>query len=148
MPTFHNDESLIKVRPDILNYGVTDFDEQMNESEDIILRTIESRWYRNVATSNGVDWRSTPFDATLMLNASNQLVRAGVYKSLELIYLFLMKEAVEPDAFERQVKLFAGRYKDEIGDVLTAGIDYDWDDSGAIDAGENIVPRIRRQHRV
>lgn len=120
----------------------------MDESEDIILRTVESRWYRNLASSYGLDWRSTPFNSDLMLNADTQLKRAAVYKSLELIYLFLMKESPEPDAFERQVKLFAGRYKDEIGDVLTAGIDYDWDEDDEIAAGENILPRIRRLHRV
>lgn len=148
MPTFHDDSNLIEVRPDILSYGVTEFSKQLDESESIIIRTVESRWYRNIALSYGVDWRSTPFNPELMLNADTQLGRAAVYKSLELIYLFLMKESPEEDAFERQVKLFAKRYKDEIGDVLTAGIDYDWDEDDEISAGENILPRIRRLHRV
>lgn len=145
---FHGDDDLTEIRPDIFSYGYTDFENQMQESEDIISRTIESKWYRTRAEEVGVDWRSTEFDRTLLLEASTQLRRVASYKSLELIYLFLMKEAPEPDAFERQMNTFKKLYNEEIQEVLDSGLDYDWDESGGIDPGENKLPRIRRLHRV
>ncbi len=145
---YHGDEDLIEIRPDILSYGITDFDVQMQESEDIINRTLDARWYRNVADDFGLNWRITTFDPELALNGAVQLKRLACYKSLQLIYLHLMKEAIEPDAFERQMDTFKKLYKEELNEVLNAGIDYDFDDDGSIAAGENILPKIRRLVRV
>lgn len=145
---FHNDDDLVAIRPNILSYGITDFELQMQEAENIVIRMLDARWYRNVASDNGIDFRSTPLDATLFLNASDQLSRLACYKSLQLIYLHLMKESPEADAFERQSATFKKLYSEEQKEVLDAGLDYDWSDDGTIDAGENIVPRIRRLQRV
>lgn len=145
---FHTDEDLLAIRPNILSYGITDFELQMQEAENIIIRMLDARWYRNVASDNGIDFRSTPLDAELFLNATDQLSRLSSYKSLQLIYLHLMKESPEADAFERQSGTFKKLYAEEQKEVLDAGLDYDWSDDGTIDAGENIVPRIRRLQRV
>jgi hypothetical protein len=145
---FHDESDLIKVRPDIMNYGITDFNEQLLESENIIIRTLEHRWYRNRADDYGLNWRNTPFDATLLLTAATQLKRLAVYKSLQLIYLFIQKETPEPDAFERQSNSFKKLYAEELKEVLDSGLDYDWSGTGSIDSGENIQPRIRRLFRV
>ncbi len=144
---YHDHSDLEDIRPDIHNYGVSDFTERMEEAEEIINRTLDSRWYRNVALDAGLDWRETPFNSALVLNTS-QLTRLACYKSLELIYLFLMKEAVEPDAFERQMKLFQSLYKQELSEVLQAGIDYDFDESGDISSDEKSQPSVRRLIRV
>lgn len=145
---FHGDDDLTEVRPDIFSYGVTDFESQMTEAEAIIIRVLDARWYREQANDRGIDWRSTPFDETLLLNVDTHLRRLAVYKSLELIYIYLMKESPEPDAFERQSNTFKKLYRDELNEVLTAGIDYDWDDSGDVGAGEIKQPSIRRLYRV
>jgi len=144
---YHSQSDLDDIRPDILSYGVDDFTERMEESEAIINRTLDSRWYRNVAADAGLDWRATPFDPELVLTVS-QITRLACYKSLELIYLFLMKEALEPDAFERQMETFKKLYKDELSEVLTAGIDYDFDQSGEIEPDESSIPTVRRLKRV
>lgn len=144
---FHSEDDLVEVRPDILSYGVSDFEPQMEESEAIINRTLDSRWYRTVANEHGLVFRETPFDPTLLLNADTQIKRLACYKSLQLCYLHLMKEAPEPDAFERQMNTFKKLYADELVEVLAAGLDYDWDSSGAIDSGERAEPVIRRLQR-
>ena len=145
---YHSEDDLVEVRPEILNFGVTDFDNRMQESEDIINRVLDAQWYRAVAEDNGVDWRETVFDPTLLLNGETQLKRLSVYKSLQLIYMHLMKESPESDAFERMMKLFKSLYTDELNEVLNAGLDYDWDASGTIDSGERNLPVIRRLQRV
>lgn len=145
---FHTEDDLVEVRPEILSYGVSDFEPQMLESEIIINRTLEARWYRAIATDYGIDFRSTLYNPALLLNADTQLKRLACYKSLQLCYLFLMKEAPEPDAFERQMSTFKKLYADELVEVLAAGVDYDWDESGTIEAGENLQPTVRRLVRV
>jgi len=146
---YHSDDDLTAIRPNIFSYGITDFEELMEKSESIINRSLEANWYRGVATNNGLDFRTTVFNPELLLNGTTQLVALASYKSLQLIYLFLMKEqGSEPDAFERQSGTFKKLYGEEMKEVLDAGLDYDWSDDGNIDAGENIVPRIRRLERV
>ena len=145
---FHSEDDLVEVRPNILLYGVTDFEAQMQKSEDIINRVLESRWYRAKATDQKINFESTVFDPALLLNADGQLKTLAVYKSLQLIYLHLMKETPEEDGFERQMGTFKKLYAEELAEVLASGLDYDWDDSGTIEAGENIQPQIRRLQRV
>jgi len=144
---YHGATDLTDIRPEILNYGVTDFSERMEESESIINRALDAKWYRKVAAEAGVDYTETPFDPELVISAS-QLTRLACYKSLELIYLHLMKEFPEPDAFERQMGIFAKLYKDELAEVLLAGISYDFDESGDISSDERSLPVIRRLVRV
>lgn len=144
---YHSDDDLTDVRPNIFDYGVTDFEAQMLEAERVINRTLDARWYRNVALNSGLDWRATPFDPTLLLNVE-QVKKLAVYKSLQLIYIHLMKETRDPDVFERQAETFYKMYKDELQEVLNAGIDYDWDESGEVEAEESLKPRVRRLYRV
>lgn len=140
---YHSDDDLIEVRPNVFGYGVTDFENQMEESESIINRVLDAKWYRLNAKNAGVDPQADPFDSSKVLTTT-QIRRLAVYKSLQLIYLYLMKESRDPDVFERQSNTFKKMYTDELAEVLTAGIDYDWDESGQIDESERSVPRVRR----
>lgn len=148
MADYCTEDDLKKIRPNIMEFGVKDWSDQINEAGDIIDRVLETRWYRRLAEENGLDWRVISFDRLLLLNASTELVRLGCYKTLELCYLFLMKHSQEADAFERQRGLFSKLYSGELKDVLDAGFDYDWDQSGAIDPGESKIPQVRRLVRV
>lgn len=142
------DRHLRKVRPDIFSFGVESFKDQKDEAEDIVNRALDARWYRRVAQDSGLDYQTTPFDKTLMLNASTQLWRVYTYKALELIYMYLMKNTPNGDAFDRQREMFMKLYKEELSEVLTAGIDYDFSGDDSIDAGENAIPSVRRLVRV
>lgn len=144
---FHDDDDLIAVRSDIFNYGETDFEDQMTEAESVVARALDSRWYRANAENYGLDWRENPFDTALLLDTT-QVKRSCVYKSLQLIYLLLAKESSEPDGFERNSSTFKKLYAEEINDTLTAGIDYDWDESGDSTADETKIPQVRRLYRV
>ena len=144
---YHGDKDITAVRSKIFSYGEKNLTDQMLEAERIINRTLDSRWYRANAENNGVDWRETPFDPEKVATAS-QLKRAAVYKSLQLIYMYLAKESPEADGFERNSKNFQRLYADEINEVLNAGIDYDWDGSDDLSSEEKSLPRIRRLRRV
>ena len=144
---FHADDDLVAVRSEIFNFGKTDFKDQMTESESIVIRALDARWYRSNAEDFALDWREDPFQAGLLLDTT-QVKRACVYKSLQLIYLIFAKESPEPDGFERSSNTFKKLYAEEINDVLTAGIDYDWDESGDETYDETKIPVVRRLYRV
>lgn len=136
-------DDLAAYRPNIHDLGVPDWTDIIDEGDLILDRVIELKWYRSQCKDQGLDYRNTPFDSALLLTA-NQLKRVSVYKALELAYLYLMKDAPEPDAFERQMQTFQVLYRDELQDVLASGLDYDWDGSGDLDYTEKLAPRSRR----
>ena len=147
MTDYCSEDDLVKIRPGIMDLGVGDWSDQIEEAGSIIDRIIEVDWYRAIAENNDVDWRTAPFDRELMLNIDTQLKRLGCYKTLELAFLFLKKHSVD-DAFENERKVFRQMYVDELKQVLASGIDYDWDEDAGIDVGENIIPQVRRLVRV
>jgi hypothetical protein len=147
MADYCADADLVKIRPNILLLGVGAWTDQIAEATSIINRAITSRWYKMACSNAGVDHREVPFDADLLLSAETQLTRLGCYKTLELAFLFLMKDSPEPDAFERESKLFANLYKTELAEVLAAGLDYDWDETGDLAYTEKAIPVMRRLKR-
>jgi len=145
MAEYCSESDLIKIRPKILELGITDWSDQIAEAGVIIDRAIEVKWYRRVAEDNDVNWRTTEFDRDLLKSYATQVKRAACYKSLELIFMYLMKHRAD-DAFEKERGMFSKLYKEEMQEVLIAGLDYDWDDDD-LDSDEISVPRIRRLQR-
>jgi hypothetical protein len=134
-------------RPSIMQYGVNSWDDKINAATDIVNEDLELRWYRGAAENFGVDWRQYPFDPELLFS-SPRVKRLAVYKSLELIYRFLMKDSPpDQDAFEHQSKLYAKLYYDELKELGNFGVDYDWDASGGLSYDEERQPSQRRLTR-
>ena len=148
MAEYCAEDDLIKIRPNIMGLGVDDWSDQISKAGVIIDRAIDTFWYRRIAEENDIDWRTSVFNRDLLLSAATQLTDLGCYKTLELCYRYLMKDTKEADAYERQSELFKKLYEEELSDVLDSGVDYDWDESGAVDEGENIIPQVRRLVRV
>lgn len=147
MAEYCTEDDLVLIRPDVMGLGVRDWSDQITEAGLVIDRIIEVEWYRPIAEENAIDWRVTPFDRDLLLSADDQLTRLGCYKTLELIFLYLMKHNLE-DVYDKERLLFRSMYTEELEDVMKAGLDYDWDESGAITSDESIVPIVRRLVRV
>lgn len=147
MAEYCTEDDLVLIRPDVLDLGVASWLDQITEAGKVIDRAIEVQWYRRIAEENNIDWRTTTFDRDLLLNADSQLTRLGCYKSLEYIYLYSRKHRKD-DAFEEERLLFRDMYSDELKEVLLAGIDYDWDSSGALETTETSIQQVRRLVRV
>lgn len=142
---YSDDDDLIKIRPNILGLGVSDWEEQAIEAFSMINRILIAKWYKPTAAEHDVEWRETEFNPDLV--DATQLVRVSAYKTLELAYLHLMKDTPEPDGFERQMKIFKERFVSELNDLLALGINYDWDESDTIEYDEKYYPRQRRLTR-
>jgi hypothetical protein len=146
MANYSNDQDLVKIRPNILKYKVTDWEDHHVEATREVNQVLEVRWYKEHAAEQGVDWTSTRFNPDLV--DADFVRRLTCYKALELIYLFLMKDEPDEDAFEKQMFIFRDLYDAELQTVLVSGLGYDWDASGTVDADERLAPRIRRQMRM
>jgi hypothetical protein len=142
MGTYTSDQDLVKVRKNILELGVATWTDKISDAEEHLNRLVERRWYRGAAQERGLDWTETPF-APAKVNPASQLKNLASYKALEMIYDYLATETQEPGAFERFRDHYARKFADELEEVLSIGIDYDWDASGAVSSDEKhvIVPR-------
>ena len=58
--------------------------------------------------------------------------------------MHLMKDAPEPDGFERQMDIFRKLYNEELREILGLGVNYDWDDDDEIASDEKYQARQRR----
>lgn len=143
-PLYVTETELQAIRPDILSYGVTDWTDVIFRAETRIWRILEARWYRERASDFSIDPNETVFDPEF-LKDPDQVRDLITFKSLEFAYLYLMKDRGEADAFERQHLLFQKMFKDELSNVLAAGLDYEWGTGYAED--ERMVPRKRRLTR-
>jgi hypothetical protein len=139
------DADLEKIRPNILQLGISTWDTQIEEAGLIIDRALDANWYRAHAADSGLDPRITPFDREKL--SKTELVRLGSYKTLELAYMFLMKDHVD-DAFEKQRKLFQSQYREELDAVLAAGLEYDFSADSTLTYDEKQMRKIRRLERV
>lgn len=146
MANYSTDADLLKIRPDILSFGVASWTDQHTEAKRQIDRLIESRWYLEAASDYGVDPETTPFDSDLVSAA--QMVRPASYKALELIYEYLMNNTPEPDGFFRLMTHFKTRFDEEFNTIMAIGLEYDWDSSDAIDESERNIPKRRTLKRL
>lgn len=151
---YAEDDDLKIYRSNILELGVLAWDDQHDAAALIINRDIDVGWYREACAGRSFNsalypsnrflyYQAIPFDSKKLLNAAMQLKRLGCYKALEIIYGTLAKDAKD-DPFREQSKDFKALYEAELKAVLKAGLDYDWDDSGTIDATESAIDVPRR----
>jgi hypothetical protein len=143
--TYCADIDLIQYRPNILQLGVDDWTAQRQEAFDQINRVLSARWFRKVAPEMGLILSDASFDPDKV--KSGFLRRLECFKTLELAYMFLKKDSPEEDGFERNEKSFRQRYNEELEIILATGVEYDWDDSGEVDASEKYIYATRRNVR-
>ena len=145
MATYCTDTDLLTYRSNILSHGVSDWEKQRKEAYEYINRLLVARWYNNVAPSQGVDPTVTFFDPALV--EDDFLTRLECFKTLEFAYMILMKDSSEADGFERNMALFSQQFGAEFDAVIGLGVSYDWDNSGTIEADEQMISAPRRLSR-
>lgn len=134
------DADLVKVQNNILELGFSDWSDQHIESESVINRAIRVDWFNGLAIENGY---TSSFDESLLLTPE-QLNRSSVYKTLELIYLFLISNSDGED-YKEKYELFKNLYEIEIESAFKSGLDYDWDGSGSIESNEQYLTTSPRR---
>jgi len=143
--TYCVDNDLLKYRSNILSLSVDSWETQRDEAYSIINRMIVARWYNQVAPTQGIDPSLTLFDPAKV--GDDQLNRLECFKTLEFAYMILMKDSPEADGFERNMSLFAKMFNTEFDSIISLGLSYDWDASGAIGDEERAQTAPRRLMR-
>lgn len=145
MSNYSTDSDLVAIRPNILSLGVADWEAMNTEARGTIDASLESLWYRAEARDRAIDPDVTPMDHDLLDH--DQLKKLSCYAAFSEIYLYLTKDTPEPDGFERHRQTFATLYQQELQNILTTGVEYDWDSSDTITPDEKFKPRLRRLGR-
>jgi len=128
---------LQKIQPDILGFGITDFDDQLQLAEDDVLRQIRAEWwerYRHQVRYKDIT-KVTSVEMTDSKLTDSQWVYAVVYKALAY-YIFPQltkwKADTERDSFQVQIEFYKDRYNEEFQQVLRDGVEYDEDAGGTV----------------
>ena len=145
MANYTTTSDIIFYRPDVDSYDQAYFPNYHTQATIDVNRKLEVEWYRQAATNMGIDWKVTAFNADLLLNSATQLKQAAAFRVLYYIYAAL---TIKTDDFYAAMRdLYEKMYNNEIESVIAQGIDYDWDESGAIDDDEKAESAPRRLYR-
>lgn len=140
---------ITEYEPDILNYGLPDFDDAIAKAEQDVKRYLRVNWWPSQQIGR--------FDITIVgFNAEmdetkltdSQFTRATVYCALGY-YIYPRLSKFEPtlDVFQMKYDYYKKMYAEEIDMVIRDGIDYDVDGDGNVTAAEkttNYFLRLKR----
>lgn len=140
---------ITEYEPDILNYGLPEFDDAIAKAEQDVKRYLRVNWWPSQQIGR--------FDITIVgFNAEmdetkltdSQFTRATVYCALGY-YIYPRLSKFEPtlDVFQMKYDYYKKMYAEEIDMVIRDGIEYDIDDDGNVTAAEktpNYFLRLKR----
>lgn len=134
--------------PDILNYGIPNFDDALSKAEEDVKRYLRINWWPTVQFGKYdiVLVQNQEMDATLLTDS--QMTRACVYCALGY-YIFPRLSKFEPDMDVFQIKLdyYKKMYAEEIDLVIRDGVEYDADNDNVIENAEKVPNYFLRLKR-
>lgn len=135
--------------PDILNYGLPDFDDAIAKAEADVKRYLRVNWWPSQQIGR--------FDITIVgFNAEmdetkltdSQFTRATVYCALGYyIYPRLSKFEPELDVFQMKLDYYKKMYAEEIDMVIRDGVEYDVDGNNDVTSAEKAPSYFMRLKR-
>jgi|TARA_R100000479_G_scaffold167832_1_gene108439 hypothetical protein len=125
--------------PDILEFGIPDFDAELTKAQEDVFRDLRIRWWPTYMVGK-YDLSRLSTNASEPDNdlyTASQLTRACSYQALGFhIYPKLAKFEPDQDLFERKMEFYRQEYERELDLVLRDGVEYDADSSGTVDEAE------------
>ena len=136
-------DDLLVVEPTITDYGVLDWETELERSQNEINRILKVRWFLSYSKAlNSIQ----EFDSSLL--TQSQFTQATVYHALAYhICPKLTQFTPEEDKFTVMMKYYAGRFEHEMDLILREGVLYDLDDDGTVENNEKtpvVSLRLRR----
>lgn len=127
-------DDLLVVEPTITDYGVLDWDLELERSTNEINRILKVRWFLPYSKKmNSV----AEFNSNLL--DSTQFVQACIYHALAYhICPKLTQFTPEEDKFSVMMKYYAGRFEHEMDLIMREGVLYDLD-------GDSEVERLEKE---
>jgi len=149
MATLATISDIEQYEPDILDYGIPDFDDEIVRAQADVFRDLRIKWWPT--QQHGL------YDARYIagslepdedLYTASQLTRATAYQALGFhIYPKLAKFEPETDIFERKMEFYREEYAREFDLVLRDGVEYDLDSSGTVSDAEKEATHFLRLKR-
>lgn len=124
--------------PDVLNYGIQNFDDALTKAQGDVERFLRINWWPTMQVGK---YDITVVGVNLEMDANkltaSQFTRATVYCALGYyIYPRLSKFEPEMDVFQMKLDYYKKMYAEEIDLVIRDGVEYDLDSSGTITDAE------------
>lgn len=138
MATFATISNVQEYEPDVLNYGLPNFDDALSKAQADVERYLRIHWWPTLQVGKfdaRIIGHFSPMDPDL-LDAS-QLTRATVYCALGYyIYPRLSKFEPDMDVFQIKLDYYKKSYAEEIELVIRDGVRYDLNDDNVISDSE------------
>jgi hypothetical protein len=136
--------------PDITDFGIPDFSAEISKAQNDVFRDLRIRWWPAYSVGlydlSKLNTGQTEPDEDLY--TASQLTRATCYQALGFhIFPKLAKFDVDQDLFERKMEFYRKEYARELDLILRDGVEYDFDSSGTVDAGEREATHYLRLKR-
>ena len=136
--------------PDITNFGVQDFDEELTKAQNDVFRDLRIRWWptQQIGLYDIKYVAGGAIEPDEDLYTASQLTRACVYNALGFhISPKLARFEPDLDVFERKMEFYRQEYERELDLVLRDGVEYDRDSSGTITDTEKTATHFLRLKR-
>lgn len=121
--------------PDILDYGIPDFEAEITKAQNDVFRDLRIRWWptQTIGLYDIKYLTGGNLEPDEDLYTASQLTRACAYQALGFhIYPKLAKFEPETDIFERKMQFYRDEYEREFDLILRDGVEYDLDSSGTV----------------
>lgn len=135
--------------PDILNYGLPNFDDALTKADADVKRYLRVNWWPSQMIGR-FDITIIGFNAEMDENklTDSQFTRAAVYCALGYyIYPRLSKFEPDLDVFQMKLDYYKKMYKEEIDMVIRDGVEYDIDSDGNVTPAEKTPSYFLRLKR-
>lgn len=127
---------IVELVPDILEYGIQDFSDDIARTEEDIYRLLRIQWWQPIANPGG-EMDTSKLDPT-------ELKRSCVYHCLAyFIFPKLSKFEVDGDRFTSMMDYYKARFDEEFN-LAIRELHYDWDSSGTWTESEIVHNESRR----
>lgn len=135
--------------PDVLDYGIQDFDAEITKTEQDVYRFLRVRWWPT--------WKANRYDIVVRginvemnedLLTVTQFTRAAVYHCMaEHILPKLSQFQPDGDKFLVMQEFYKKRFEEEFDMVIRDGVEYDYNDDGIVDVAEKTPQYFLRLQR-
>ena len=135
--------------PDVLNYGIQNFDDALTKAQADVERYLRVNWWPSQQIGRfdiTIIGTNAEMDANKLTDS--QLTRAAVYCALGY-YIYPRLSKFEPtlDIFQMKMDYYKKMYAEEIDMVIRDGVEYDLDSSGTISDAEKVPTYFLRLKR-
>jgi hypothetical protein len=131
-------------QPDIAEYGIADFDTQLQHAEDDVIRQVREEWwerYRHTVRYKDIT-KITTIEMNSALLVNSQWIRAVVYRALSDYILPMLTKWKDPDGgdgadtFQVKMDYYRKKYAEEFQAILRDGVKYDENNDSTIQTSE------------